>query len=124
LAIPGPAALDWSRWGQMDNYFASDAALRPHWRADRFRGVAHLWCVSDDWVFGPEPAVKALQEAFAGAPGQAHTLRLRPEDHGQQKLGHFGTFRRGGEKALWPFLLGQIEAAVPVLRLDVTPRSL
>ncbi|MFN7695433.1 MAG: serine aminopeptidase domain-containing protein [Burkholderiales bacterium] len=119
LPIPGPAALDWSRWGQMDNYFASDAALRPHWRAHRFQGVAQLWCVSDDWVFGPEPAVKALEQAFTDAPGQAQTLRLHPQDHGFKALGHFGAFRRGGEKALWPFLLGKIEAAVPALRPDV-----
>lgn len=116
LALPGPAALDWSRWGQMENYLASDPAMQGHWRADRFRGVAQFWCVQDDWVFGPEPAVRALQEAFAGAPGQASLERLVPRDVGMARVGHFGPFRRSGASRIWPTLLERIEAAVPALR--------
>jgi predicted alpha/beta hydrolase len=115
LSIPGPAALDWSRWGQMDNYFASDPAMQPHWRPAVFKGVVQLWCVSDDWVFGPEPAVHALQQAFAQAPGRAELLRLHPADVGWSKIGHFGAFRRQAADKLWPLMLDRCESAVPAL---------
>lgn len=114
LSLPAPAARDWSRWGQMANYFASDPALRGQLRAARFRGVAHLWSVSDDWVFGPEAAVQALADAFA--PGRAQLQRLHPAEVGQRALGHFGAFRPTAGATVWPLLLARIEAAVPALR--------
>lgn len=114
LSLPAPAARDWSRWGQMPNYFASDAALQPQWRAPRLRGVAQLWCVADDWVFGPQAAVQALADAFPA--GRAELMRLAPGEVGLRKLGHFGAFRREAERQLWPLLLARIEAAVPALR--------
>jgi predicted alpha/beta hydrolase len=112
LSLPAPAARDWSRWGQMPNYFASDPGLQL--QAARFRGVAQLWCVADDWVFGPEPAVQALADRFA--PGHAELLRLTPAEVGLKQLGHFGAFRREAEARLWPLLLARIEAAVPALQ--------
>jgi len=117
LSLPGPAALDWSRWGQLPNYFLSDPTLQAQRRTQRFRGVAQFWCVSDDFVFGPEPAVQALVDAFAGSDGQADLLRVTPQELGLDKLGHFGAFQpRLGEPQLWPQLLARIEAAVPALR--------
>jgi predicted alpha/beta hydrolase len=117
LSLPGPAALDWSRWGQLENYFLSDPALQAQRRTQRFRGVAQFWCVSDDHVFGPEPAVQALVDAFEGSLGRAELHRLAPQDVGQRQLGHFGAFHRLGETLLWPRLLASIEAAVPSLRV-------
>lgn len=117
LSLPGPAALDWSRWGQMANYFLSDPALQAQRRTQRFRGVAQFWCVSDDRVFAPEPVVQALVDAFADSPGRAELLRLDPAEIGLRQLGHFGAFKPAlGERRLWPMLLARIEAAVPRLR--------
>lgn len=117
LSLPGPAALDWSRWGQMANYFLSDPELQAQRRTQRFRGVAQFWCVSDDRVFGPEPAVQALVDAFAGSAGRAELLRLDPAEIGLKQLGHFGAFKPAlGERLLWPKLLARIEAAVPALQ--------
>ncbi len=117
LSLPGPAALDWSRWGRMANYFLSDPELQAQRRTQRFRGVAHFWCVSDDRVFGPEPAVQALVDAFAGSAGRAELVRLDPAEIGLKQLGHFGAFKPAlGERFLWPTLLARIEAAVPALQ--------
>ena len=117
LSLPGPAARDWSRWGQMPDYFLSDPTLQDRRRTQRFRGVAQFWCVTDDRVFAPEPAVQALVDAFAGSPGRAELRRLDPADVGLRRLGHFGAFKPAvGERGLWALLLDRIEAAVPALQ--------
>ena len=115
-ALPAAAAMDWSRWGQMPNYFASDPALADAYVPERFRGVAHLYCVSDDWVFGPEPAVQALVDAFATAPGAASLLRISPQQVGLAHLGHFAPFSRRAGERLWPLMLRRLEAATPALQ--------
>ena len=114
--LPAAAALDWSRWGQLPNYFASDADMAARMRPQDWRGVAHFWCVSDDWVFGPEPAVQALVDVFEGAPGRAELHRLRPQDVGHRRLGHFAPFARHVGDRLWPRVFDRLEAAVPALR--------
>jgi predicted alpha/beta hydrolase len=114
--LPGEAALDWSRWGQMPNYFASDRELADHLRPHAWQGVAHFWCVSDDWVFGPEPAVQALVDLFDGAQGEAQLRRLHPHDVGLQRLGHFAPFGRHAGERLWPKLMDELEASTPALR--------
>lgn len=114
--LPAAAALDWSRWGQLSNYFASDPAMAAHLRARDWRGVAHFWCVTDDWVFGPEPAVQALVDTFAGAPGRAELRRLQPQQVGRRRLGHFAPFSRHVGERLWPQVFDELEAAVPALR--------
>lgn len=116
VPIPGPAAQDWSRWGQMEHYFASDPAMRDHWRTERFRGVAHLWCVADDFAFGPASAVQALADAFAQAPGRVQVQHLHPMAVGLRQIGHFGAFRRSGQHRVWPLVLEHLEAQVPALR--------
>lgn len=115
-SLPGPAALDWSRWGSLPDYYRSDPDMAAHLHAARWRGVAHLWCIGDDWVFGPEPAVRALQHAFEGAPGRADLLTLHPHEVGSRRLGHFGVFRRHLGERVWPHWLQRLEAAVPALR--------
>jgi predicted alpha/beta hydrolase len=114
--LPGPAAMDWSHWGSLPDYYRSDPSMAEHLHASRWQGVAQLWCISDDWIFGPEPAVRALQQAFDGAPGQAELLHLHPQDVGARHLGHFGVFRRQHGERVWPLWLQQLEDAVPALR--------
>jgi predicted alpha/beta hydrolase len=122
-ALPAAAALDWSRWGQMPNYFASDPNLADAYVPERFRGVAHLYCVSDDWVFGPEPAVRALVDAFATAPGSASLLRISPQALGLRQLGHFAPFGRQVGERLWPLMLRRLEAATPALQARAMPAA-
>ena len=115
-ALPGPAAMDWSNWGGLPDYYRSDPSMAEHLHAARWQGVAQLWCISDDWIFGPEPAVRALQRAFDGAPGRAELLHIHPLDVGAQQLGHFGVFRRQHGERVWPLWLQRLEEAVPALR--------
>ena len=114
--LPGPAAMDWSHWGSLPDYYRSDPSMAEHLHASRWQGVAQLWCISDDWIFGPEPAVRALQQAFDGAPGRAELLHLHPQDVGARQLGHFGVFRRQHGERVWPLWLQRLEDAVPALR--------
>jgi predicted alpha/beta hydrolase len=114
--LPGPAAMDWSHWGSLPDSYRSDPSMAEHLHASRWQGVAQLWCISDDWIFGPEPAVRALQQAFDGAPGRAELLHLHPQDVGAQQLGHFGVSRRQQGERVWPLWLQRLEDAVPALR--------
>jgi len=114
-ALPGPAAMDWSHWGGLPDYYRSDPSMAEHLHASRWQGVAQLWCISDDWIFGPEPAVRALQRAFDGAPGRAELLHLHPQEVGARQLGHFGVFRRQHGERVWPLWLQRLEKAVPAL---------
>lgn len=114
--LPGPAARDWSHWGGLSDYYRSDPSMAEHVHASRWQGVAQLWCIGDDWIFGPEPAVRALQRAFDGAPGRAELLHLHPREVGARQLGHFGVFRRQHGERVWPLLLKRLEDAVPALR--------
>lgn len=114
-SLPGPAAADWAHWGGLPDYYRSDPTMAEHLHAARWQGVAQLWCISDDWAFGPEPAVRALQRAFDGAPGRAELLRLHPHEVGARQLGHFGVFRRSVGERVWPHWLERLEAAVPAL---------
>jgi predicted alpha/beta hydrolase len=115
LPLPAPAALDWSRWGGLPDYYRSEPAMAERLQAHRLQGVAQFWCIADDWVFGPEPAVRALQRAFDAAPGRAELLRLHPREVGARRLGHFGVFRRDVGPRVWSRWLDGIEAAVPRL---------
>ena len=90
--------------------------MAAHVRASRWQGVAQLWCISDDWVFGPEPTVRALHQVFDGAPGRAELLHLHPLDVGARQLGHFGVFRRQHGERVWSLWLQRLEQAVPKLQ--------
>ncbi len=112
--LPAAAALDWCHWGRMDNYFASDPQVAL--TTGQWQGRAHFWCITDDWIFGPQGAVAALQRTFDGAAGQAELHRMSPADLGLRRLGHFGPFRRSVGPKAWPIWLDRIEAATPALQ--------
>lgn len=115
-SLPAAAALDWSHWGQLPNYLASDPTLADAYRPQALRGVVHAWCVADDWVFGPEPAVQALVDAFAGSSGRATLQRIAPAQIGLRRLGHFAPFSRKVGDRLWSRWFDTLEAEVPALR--------
>ncbi|WP_374437138.1 alpha/beta fold hydrolase [Inhella sp.] len=114
--LPGPAALDWSRWGRSAGYFTADPACRDWYRPQDFKGHLQLWSVADDLTYGPAPAVDALARCFEHAGDRVERVHLHPQEIGLKRLGHFGPFRRAAGERLWPLLLERIEAKVPALR--------
>ena len=112
--LPASAALDWSRWGMTRGYFTGDPSVEV--TASEWRGVAHLWCVTDDWVFGPRPAIEALQRVLDGSSGSAVVREIAPKDLGTRRLGHFGPFRKRLAAGFWATMLEAIERDVPRLR--------
>jgi predicted alpha/beta hydrolase len=111
--LPAAAALEWAAWGRKPGFLFGDDSLARERSYDRFEGVAHLWNITDDHLFGPAPAVDALAAQFTAARVQRHAVS--PADLGVAKIEHFGPFRRDLGAKLWPRLLAPIEAATPRL---------
>lgn len=113
-AMPRGVALQWARWARTRGWAFADTAMHAHRAAASVLAPVHLWNISDDLRYAPPRAVDALAEQFRQAAVQRH--ELRPADVGQDKLGHFGPFRRSPGALLWQRLLTPIEAATPALR--------
>ncbi|MFT7776931.1 serine aminopeptidase domain-containing protein [Roseateles sp.] len=113
--LPGAAALEWAAWGRTPGFLFGDESLARERSYDRFTGVAHLWSITDDHLFGPAAAVDALAGEFSAARVQRHAVS--PADLGVGRIEHFGPFRRDLGPGLWPRLLAPIEAATPRLAL-------
>jgi predicted alpha/beta hydrolase len=122
-ALPGAAAMDWSRWGMSPGYFRDDPACAGWYQPDLFKGHMQLWSIDDDKTFGPVDAVDALAACFDQSGGQVERLHLHPRAVGRKGIGHFGVFQRVAEAKIWPLVLQHIEAKVPLLRpmAGVTP---
>jgi predicted alpha/beta hydrolase len=104
---PGPI-LDWARWIRSRGYLLSEG--------DHVRPLfARLTCpmtgisIADD-RYAPRRAVDALYRVYANA--RVDRVHLAPRDYGLRRIGHFGPFRRELGGALWPVLVGPLEAAV------------
>lgn len=93
------------------------------------------WCLSPDYLLGAEPGAR---EAYASAsypvlamsfaddelllsagsvmihaaypPGRVEYHLLAPADAGLSRVGHFGFFRAGAERVLWPRTLAWLDA--------------
>lgn len=115
-ALPGAAAMDWSRWGMSPGYFRDDPACAGWYQPHQFRGHMHMWSIEDDKTFGPADAVNGLAACFGESSGQVERLHLHPKDVGQRSVGHFGVFRKTGAARIWPLLMQHIEMKVPQLR--------
>jgi predicted alpha/beta hydrolase len=115
-ALPGAAAMDWSRWGMSPGYFKDDPACAGWYQPQKFRGHMQMWSIDDDKTFGPVEAVDGLAACFAESAGEVERLHLHPQDVGRKAVGHFGVFRKPAAERIWPMLLQHIEAKVPQLR--------
>ncbi|WP_395700409.1 serine aminopeptidase domain-containing protein [Aquabacterium sp.] len=112
--LPKQVALEWARWGRRRGYLFTDPTLAADIESYRaFRGVAHVWNISDDLTYGPARAVDALAAQFSAARVERH--ELVPQALGLKRLGHFGAFRAQVGARVWPRLLAPIEAATPAL---------
>ena len=115
-ALPGAAAMDWSRWGMSPGYFRDDPACAGWYHPNQFKGHMQLWSIDDDKTFGPVDAVDALAACFGQNGAQVERLHLHPRAVGRKAIGHFGVFQRVAEAKIWPLVLNNIEAKVPLLR--------
>jgi predicted alpha/beta hydrolase len=99
--LPAGAYWQWRRWCTVSGSYLVDIekALPEHtWGAD---GIAvDLFACTDDEMT-PPASVARLAEAFG--PGRARSHLISPADHGLNKVGHLGVFRRANA-ALWPLL--------------------
>lgn len=117
-ALPGAAALDWSRWGMSPGYFRDDPSCAGWYQPHAFRGHMQMWSIDDDKTFGPVAAVDGLAACFAGSEGRVERLHLHPHAVGHRKVGHFGVFKKTAAARIWPKLLQHMEAQVPRLGGD------
>jgi predicted alpha/beta hydrolase len=93
--LPGGVATEWARWCRSPNYLLDHV---PEARA-RFAAVTapfRVVAISDDYTYGPEPAVRA----YAAQLPNAEVVRWTPADAGRDAIGHFGFFRPQC-RALW-----------------------
>jgi len=93
--LPGPAALEWSRWCRHPDYLLGDASL-PLERYKRFDAPVLALCIDDD-KWGTRPAVERMMRAYPNV----EFSDVAAGDAGLRSLGHFGYFRADAS-SLWP----------------------
>ncbi|WP_223616509.1 alpha/beta fold hydrolase [Pseudomonas sp. BF-B-30] len=78
--------------------------------------------ISDD-PYGTVPAIERLLGYFTGSTN-SH-LRIRPEDIGEEEVGHFAFFRSAYQATLWPIALAWLQNGelVPGTPGRTVPRS-
>ncbi len=92
--LPSGVALQWSRWCRDPRYVMSDISL-PLDRYAAFEAPILAYSVDDD-PWGTERSVDVMMSAYPSVERR----HLRPRDHGLERLGHFGFFRRES-RVLW-----------------------
>ncbi len=86
--LPAGVALQWSRWCRDARYVMSDTTLPLERYAD-FTAPVLAYSVEDD-AWGSARSVDAMMSAYPSVERR----HLHPRDHGLERLGHFGFFRR------------------------------
>jgi len=103
--LPPNVALQWSRWARTSNYIFDELP------GDRknFEGLtqrALMISFSDD-TLAPKRAVMDLQRFYKNL--RFDHWHLHPEDILQNKIGHFGFFRKRMESVLWREVVSWIQ---------------
>jgi predicted alpha/beta hydrolase len=101
--VPRAAMEQWRRWCLDPDYAAGaeGAAGRAQYAAVE-TPLSSLSFTDDEFM--SERNIAALLGLYTGAPRTS--LRLRPADVGERRIGHFGFFRPRYERSLWrPHLL-------------------
>ncbi|MCW5752721.1 MAG: alpha/beta hydrolase [Alphaproteobacteria bacterium] len=108
-ALPRSVALDWAAWCRQPHYLSDESgrALRPF--NDELRCPLRIVDISDDWM-APRKAVDALGDFYPRA--RVERVSWRPEDFGQDRLGHFGWFRPSMPRDAWAEAAEWLERAV------------
>ena len=111
--IPAGIALQWARRRSPDLTGESTRANAALARCGALTGSALVVSISDD-AFATRTGTKRL---LSYVPRLAvSVLSLRPREFGMKRIGHFGFFRRGAERRIWPLAVrwivdGTISAA-------------
>lgn len=92
--LPAGVALQWSRWCRDPRYLMGDPTL-PLDRYAAFAAPVLAYSVDDD-PWGTARSVDAMMSAYPSVERR----HLRARDHGLERIGHFGFFRRES-RALW-----------------------
>lgn len=92
--LPAQAARQWSRWCRDPRYLMSDASL-PLERYASFAAPVLAYSVEDD-PWGTARSVDAMMSAYP----TVERRHLRAREHGLERIGHFGFFRRESQ-VLW-----------------------
>lgn len=95
--LPAGVAHEWARWCRQPGFFTDDGVS-----TDGFERLAipiQAWSFADD-AFAPRRAVDWLHRLFTRAA--VERVHVSPVDAGVEHIGHFGFFRTGVERSLWP----------------------
>lgn len=105
--VPGGVGREWASWGRHPRYIGAYADAKPTCLYTTFRGKLCAYSITDDG-YAPRRAVDGLLAEYKSADKELRVVA--PHHVGRKALGHFGTFKRGGEP-LWPglrrFLVGR-----------------
>ncbi len=96
--VPPGVGREWATWGRHPRYIGSYADEKPTCLYTTFSGKLCAYAITDDG-YAPRRAVDGLLAEYKSADKELRVVA--PHHLGRRELGHFGTFKRGGE-ALWP----------------------
>lgn len=96
--VPKGVAREWAWWGKHPDYLLRDGGETRR-RAYASLGFPILALSLADDDYAPPRSVDGLLAIYSGAPSRHR--RLAPAEFGQQRVGHFGFFRREVGRPLW-----------------------
>lgn len=97
-SLPAGVALDWVRWAMHDG-FTDFHGVDLDARFSRFNGPLLSIYATDDPIYAPVGACRALLNKFASA--KKDTWELNPRDWGFRGIGHAGFFTATTGEKLW-----------------------
>lgn len=116
--LPGPAALQWSRWGKTRHYMFTEYPSKLK-LFSTLRKRSLVYSFSDD-PFAPREAVEDLLRYYRNL--NLHHKHFRPADVGLNAIGHFSFFRKGSKEIFWTDLAEWLTAKAAV-RESLFPSS-
>lgn len=100
--LPAGVALQWRRWAMHRDFVVSHSvAIRQAYAAVTVPMTVVM--LTDDEL-ATNDGVRRHHSHYTHAP-QTH-VRLRPREHGVNRIGHFDFFRADRARAVWPLALG------------------
>jgi predicted alpha/beta hydrolase len=96
--IPAGVAREWAEWGRHPRYVRRYADSRGGAGYARYAGPIRAYSFSDDG-YAPPRAAESLLGLYSAA--RVEHRRLRPEDLGVERIGHFAPMRQAFARPLW-----------------------
>lgn len=104
--LPPGMVREWVKWGRSPGYLF-DHVPGARERYANLRVPLLFWSFSDDLDLAPKRAAEALAMHYVNC--RITHEHIHPSDLGVESIGHFGFFKKGGEKKLWPALLERMK---------------